>query len=154
MVEGIKEYRQYNGVCILKVYLKPTRKFPEGRNYFYAPAEALSLVQRYTWCLRQEGNRVCVIAHTRSDYCWKTILFHKELFKFYQGYDWNGDIDHINHIELDNTDQNLNAVLRHQNNYNKFTRGYFYNNDLCYFQPLVHINSKTYYPFSVTVYGN
>lgn len=147
MVESIKEYKQLNGVSILKVFLKPTAKFPMG--YFYAPAEAIDLVQNYSWRLHQEGNGVYVIASTGSVYCRKNIYFHKELFKFYQGYDWNGDIDHINMIEIDNTDNNLNVVTTQQNKYNTFTKGYSYNNNLGTFQPRTVINSKNYYPFHV-----
>lgn len=150
MVERIEQYRQVNGVFILKVFLKPTVKFPEGRNFFYSPAEALSLVQKYTWCLNQQGNRVYVVAHKGSDYCVKTIRFHKELFKFYQGYDWQEEVDHINMIEFDNTDQNLNAVSHKQNQYNHFTKGYRYNNDWGHFQPQIKINSKLYCPFQIT----
>ena len=148
MIESIQEYQQMNGVSILKVFLKPTAKFPNG--YFYAPSEAIELVQKYNWCLSQQGNRVDVRAHTGSDYCWKTILFHKELFKFYQGYDWQDEIDHLNLIEFDNTDQNLNAVTNQQNKYNTYTKGYSYRNDYGRFQPQININSKTYRPYSIT----
>lgn len=146
-VSKIEEYRQQNGVCILKVFLKPTKKFPNG--FFYAPSEALSLVKKYDWYLKQSGNGVYVVAHAVSVYD-KNKYFHKELFKFYQGYDWQEDIEHINMIEFDNTDNNLNAVSRQQNNYNKFTKGYNYRNDCSGFQPLVTINSKPYRPYSVT----
>lgn len=146
MIERIEEYKQVNGVDILKVICKPTAKFPNG-SYFYAPAEALSLVQNYNWFLHQAGNKVQVIAKVGSG-CVKNICFHKELFKFYQGYDWNGEIDHINMIEYDNTDNNLNAISSSQNNYNKFVKGYFYHNrDKC-FQPRIVIDSRHYYPFS------
>lgn len=142
MVEQIEQYKQMNGVWILKVILKPTTKFPSG--YFYAPAEAVSLVQKYTWHLHQAGNRVEVVAVIGSGHCQKTIYFHKELFKFYQGYDWQEDIEHISLVEFDNTDDNLNAVTRQQNGFNKFGIGYFYHNDLGHFQPKININSKTY----------
>lgn len=149
MVERIEQYRQVNGVWILKVFLKPTKKFPNG-GYFYSPAEAIDLVQRYNWLLHQEGNGVRVMATIGSNYCQKGIFFHKELFKFYQGYDWSGDIDHINMVEIDNTDNNLNVVSRQQNLYNKFTKSYSYRNDYGTFQPIIRVNSKPYYPFPVT----
>lgn len=148
MVESIKEYKQMNGVCILKIFLKPTAKFPNG-GYFYAPAEAIDLVQRYSWFLNQAGNGVRVVAGIWSGYSCKTIFFHKELFKFYHGYDWQKEVDHVNHIEFDNTDNNLNAVTTQQNGFNKFTRGYYYCNRDKYFQPQIHINSKPYCPFSI-----
>lgn len=144
MVEGIKEYQQANGVLILKVFLRPTAKFPEGSNFFYSPAEAIDLVKKYSWYLNQVGNRVYIEAKTGSDYCQRTILFHRELFKFYHGYNWEDGIDHINMVEFDNTDNNLNAVTGSQNNYNKFTRGYSYDKDWGTFQPRIVINSKHY----------
>ena len=146
-VQKIEEFQQKNGIYILKVICKPTSKFPNG--FFYAPAEAFDLVQKYTWCLNQQGNGVYVIANTGSDYFRKTICFHKELFKFYQGYDWEDEIDHINMIEFDNTDNNLNAVLHLQNHYNHFTKGYNYDNNWGTFRPCVKINSRSYRPFSV-----
>lgn len=144
MVESIKEYKQLNGVSILKVFLKPTAKFPNG-GYFYAPAEAIDLVQKYSWCLAQSRSRVEIRAVIWNGYCSRTILFHKKLFKFYQGYDWQEDIDHINMIEIDNTDDNLNAVTRQQNQFNHFTKGYGYTNKRGYFQPQIKINSKLYF---------
>ena len=149
-VQKIEEYRQADGVLILKVYCKPTVKFPEGRNFFYSPAEAISLVQKYSWGLAQHRNGVQVIASTVSNYCQKTIYFHKELFKFYQGYNWQDEIDHINMVEFDNTDQNLNAVTSSQNGFNRPTKGYSYRNDYGTFQPQIKINSKDYRPFSIT----
>lgn len=144
----IEEYKQMNGVSILKVILKPTKKFPNG--YFYAPSEAIELVQKYSWYLAQDGNRVVIIAKAVSDYCRKTIYFHKELFRFYQGYDWQEDIDHINLIEFDNTDGNLNATTSSQNQYNRFTKGYSYDKDRGHFRPQISINSKNYRPFQFT----
>ena len=143
MVESIKEYQQMNGVWVLKVFCKPTRKFPNG--YFYAPSEAIDLVQKYSWYLKQVKDRFQVMAHTGSDYCQKTILFHKELFKFYQGYDWNGDIDHISLVEIDNTDDNLNAILHQQNAFNKFTKGYVYCNRDKNFQPCIMRMKPAFY---------
>lgn len=147
MVERIEEYKQMNGVCILKVFLKPTKKFPNG--YFYAPSEAIELVKKYNWLLHQVGNRVAIIAHAGSGYYDKTIYFHKELFKFYQGYDWQEEIDHISLVEIDNVDDNLNAVTRQQNGFNRFTKGYSYDNNRGHFQPQIVINSRHYRPYSV-----
>ena len=148
MVERIEEYKQINGVCILKVFLKPTAKFPNG--YFYAPSEAIDLVKNYNWYLYQNRSRAYVEARAGSGHYRKTIYFHKELFKFYQGYNWQDEIDHINMVEFDNTDNNLNAVSHQQNAFNRFTKGYSYNNNQGTFQPLVNIYSKPYYPFSIT----
>ena len=147
-IQRIEQYQQKNGVCILKVFLKPTANFPNG--YFYCPAEAIDLVKNYTWFLYQYRNKVRVTATIISNYSRKTIYFHKELFKFYHGYDWQEEVDHVNHIEIDNVDDNLNAVTRQQNQYNRFTKGYLYCNRDKYFQPKIWVISRNYYPFSVT----
>ena len=144
----IEEYTQQNGVDILKVYCKPTKKFPEGKNFFYAPAEAIGLVNKFTWNLCQKKNRHCitVIANINNMY---TTTFHQELFKFYHGYYWNKDIDHINMIDYDNTDSNLNAVSSSQNRYNTFRKGYSYIKGKNYFRAEV-FTMKIIYPFGVT----
>lgn len=147
-IQRIEQYQQANGVSILKVFLRPTAKFPNG--YFYAPSEVIDLVQRYNWLLHQHGNRVYVEAHVGSGHYRKTIYFHKELFKFYHGYDWQDGIDHLNLIEYDNTDNNLNATSHQQNGFNRPTKGYIYNTDYGTFQPRIRIDSKEYHPFPVT----
>lgn len=129
-VEKIEEYRQQNGVDILKVILKPTVKFPIG--YFYAPANAVDLVSKYIWFLQACGkNQIRVIANDNDSAHYEagrlhrdTVLFHAKLFEFYNNYKWQDSIDHINLIEIDNIDDNLNAVNQSQNCYNKLTRGY------------------------------
>ena len=60
-VSRIDTYRQRNGVDILKVILKPTKKFSDG--YFYAPVDSFDLINKYTWFLCGIGNRVFVIAN-------------------------------------------------------------------------------------------
>lgn len=142
-------YTQLNGAEIIKGILKPTKNFPEG-GYFYAPREAESLVDSYTWCLSKSGKRVQVVAVIHKYSVQNTLLFHKELFKFYRGYDWNADIDHISLCEIDNIDQNLNAITHQQNKFNILSRGYRFDKDWCHFQVKYRVNSKNYFPFSVT----
>ena len=146
-VERIEEYRQKNGVDILKVILKPTKIFPEGKNYFYAPAEAIKIVKEYTWYLNSARNRVCVFSYDNSTYEGEIIQFHCKLFEFYQGYTWQGQIDHISHVEIDNTDENLNAVTVNQNQYNRYTRGYALPAN-CYlrFHPRIVLCRRNNYP--------
>lgn len=145
-VERIEEYRQKNGVDILKVILKPTRKYPNG-GYFYAPTEAIELIKRYTWCLESYGKRICVTAYNEGTYRRYIIRFHQKLFEFYQGYTWSGDIDHINLVEFDNTDENLNAVTHQQNQYNRPTRGYSIPIERTKsFYPRIRLNIREYLP--------
>lgn len=144
-------YTQLDGTEIIKAILKPTKVFPEGSNYFYAPREAESLVDSYTWGLHKHSKKgIEVVAHKACCGTQRTFLFHKELFGFYKGYNWNGDIDHISLIEFDNTDQNLNAISHQQNLFNQFSRGYCYNKDWNHFQARYKLNGKVYHPFSVT----
>lgn len=72
------------------------------------------------------------------------------MFKFYKGYSWEEEIDHINMLEFDNTDQNLNAVTRQQNSFNKFVKGYIYSSRDNSFRARYVLNGKVYLPFSTT----
>lgn len=149
-VAKIEEYRQQNGADILKVYCKPTAKFPEGSNFFYAPAEAVNLAEKYTWHLQAEGkHRVCVVAHDNSTYHRNTIYFHAKLFEFYNNYTWQGDIDHRDLVEYDNADQNLEPVTRKQNQLNHFSRGYQIatRRKSASFTARIMIDDKPYFPF-------
>lgn len=149
-VEKIEEYRQKNGVDILKVILKPTKKFPEGKNFFYAPADARSLVEKYTWCLSVGGKyRVYVMAIDNSNYHPVNMQFHTKLFEFYNNYTWQGGIDHQNHIEYDNVDENLEPVTSQQNSFNRFTRGYIFDTYCkpASFRATIWIDGKNCHPY-------
>ena len=149
MVSRIEQYRMKNGKDILKVILKPTKVFPNG-GYFYAPVEAISLVESLNWCLSKSGNRVVVTAGTHNSLGRFTYYFHQELCNFYLGY-YVDYIDHINHIETDNVDQNLNIVTSQQNGLNKLTKGYQIRNEnysKLAFRPMIVLNGQTYFPFS------
>lgn len=147
-VEKIEEYRQQNGTDILKVILKPTKKFPVG--YFYAPADARSLVENYSWHLTAQGrNRICVIRSPNVPYQGEPILFHIKLFEYYNNYTWQGHIDHQDHIEYDNIDENLEPVTPQQNKYNIFSRGYIFDTHFnpAIFRARIVINGRTRFPF-------
>lgn len=145
-VQKIEEYKQQNGVNVLKVYCKPTKNFPDGKNYFYAPAEAIDLVNEYSWFLMQLKQRVIVCTSIRDYYGKHTLYFHKELFKFYQGFNWDYEIDHIDLVDFDNIDENLNAVTYSQNNINSFSRCYevYFVKNIAYFRAKININSIAY----------
>ena len=144
-IERIEEYRMQNGDDILKVFCKPTKNFPEGKNFFYAPTEAVNLVRGKSWCLAKQGNRVVVTAYKANT----TIKFHQELCNFYHSC-YVDYIDHINMVEVDNIDQNLNVVTNQQNGLNRFTRGYqLSKNQLrLAFLPRIRLNDQENYPFS------
>lgn len=142
-------YTQLNGVEVIKVILTPTKVFSNG--YFYAPREAESLIDSFCWYLSKSSkNRLQVVAGVNNEGTYKNYLFHKELFRFYHGYDCQEDIDHFNMIEFDNIDQNLNAVSHQQNQFNHFTKGYLYHKGFNHFQARYKLNGRNYYPFSIT----
>lgn len=154
-VQKIEEYRQKNGTDILKVILKSTAKFPNG--FFYAPADAVDLVRQYTWGLQAcRKNQVYVVAHDNDSAYYEagkrhrdTILFHTKLFEFYNNYKWQGDIDHINLVEIDNIDQNLEPVTSQQNKFNAMSRSYIINTQVkpASFRAKIGIDGNLYYPY-------
>lgn len=143
-VQKIEQYRQQNGVDILKVFTKPTKAFPGG-GYFYAPSEAIDLIKSYTWRLSKHENEVEVIATNSFD---ETLRFHRELCYFYHS-QYVPYIDHIDGVELDNIDQNLNVVTNQQNTLNKFTRGYLIiqRGSKITFRPGIKFLGKNYRPY-------
>lgn len=148
MILNKEYYTQKNGVDIIKVILKPTTKFPNG--YFYCPREAEDLVDKYCWCLCNSRSSMRVDANGGNYYNKPKLIFHKELFNFYHNYDWLEDIDHVNLVEIDNTNQNLNAVTHQQNQLNRFRRGYSYTKrDNC-FSVTYKLSDRIYHPFSAT----
>ncbi len=136
-VECIKEYRQKNGNDILKVLLKPTKAFPEGA-YFYCDAIDEELVRQYTWCLhtqRQPYVKAAIWSHDNQ----QTLYFHQEkaynILRYYPDY-----INHINGIEFDNVNVNLDKVSQQQNCWCKPSKGYVI--DGRSFEPKIAVNSQ------------
>lgn len=144
----IEPHRQQNGTDILKVFCKPTSKFPEGRNYFYTPSEAIDLVQSHAWFLCKSGNGVYVTATNSFQ---DRLCLHRELYYFYKN-QYADYIDHRDNIETDNINQNLNAVSQQQNILNHFTRGYaiYRRNSKVAFQPQIRFSGIDYRPYSCT----
>ena len=105
-VESIKEYRQKNGNDVLKVILKPTQRFPDG--YFYCDASDEELFKKYNCCLHTQRHPY-VVANLGSSYNQQTKQFHQEkafnILDEYPNY-----INHINGIEFDNVNYNLDVV--------------------------------------------
>ena len=113
----VEQYRQLNGEDILKVILKPTQRFPDG--YFYCDASDEKLVRNYTWCL-QSQKEPYVVAYYRD---MGQLRFHREkahnILDDYPDY-----INHINGIEFDNINMNLDKVSQQQNIWCAPSRGY------------------------------
>lgn len=135
-----EKYRQRNGDDILKVITKPTKAFPEGA-YFYCDASDEELVRRYTWGLRSQKEPY-VVAHIGSRDNQQTLYFHQEKarnkLENYPDY-----INHINGIEFDNVNQNLDKVTNQQNQWCRISKGYLIAGRR--FQPHVRINSQQIY---------
>lgn len=107
---------------VLKVILKPTKAFPIG--CFYCDADAIDLVQSYNWHLVKIGRRICVSANIGTPSIGReTLLYHQEYAKRILGY-YPDYIDHIDGLEIDNRDANLNIVSQQQNARNKPSVGY------------------------------
>lgn len=130
----IEKYRQQNSVDILKVLLKPTKVFPEGA-YFYADACDEELVRSYTWYLGSQRE-----PYVRADcYGRQRLRFHREkkhnLLGYYPDY-----INHVNGIEFDNVNQNLDKVSQQQNLWARSSKGYSI--DGRSFLPHIKVNSR------------
>lgn len=141
-----EQYRQKDGTDILKVYTKPTSKFPNG-GYFYVDAEDEDIVDSYTWSLSWSDKTIRVDTHIGSAYNYKHLSFHQEVAYKYLNYHPDC-IDHINLLELDNIDKNLNIVSRQQNQYNKLSQGYDIIANRKIFRARIKLNAKTLRPYS------
>lgn len=134
MVQDIEIYGD-----VIKVILKPTKKFPNGYFYIDNNPVALNLVNNYNWCLVTHDKNTRVLA-TRNK---KTFHFHQEyaysLLEYHPDY-----IDHINGVELDNRNVNLNVVTQQQNIRNRPTIGYLFIAKGNCFIPRYNLNYKEY----------
>ena len=147
-VQKIEEYKQKNGIDILKVYCKPTNAFPTG-GYFYTDVEIKDIVNTYSWHLYRSRRNIYVVARLDSSYgsARGTVLnLHREMAYRYLNY-YPRYIDHISGVEIDNTDVNLNAVTQRQNCFNKPVRGFLVITHNC-FLPKIHLDGKQVHPYS------
>lgn len=139
-VEDIRKYRQRNGNDVLKVILKSTKNFPDA--YFYCDASDEELVESYTWFLKNQKEPY-VEATIRSSYNYnqQTLRFHREkafnILGYYPDY-----INHIDGIEYDNANINLDVVSQQQNLWCRPTKGYQKDKRCRSFQPYVAVNYR------------
>lgn len=144
----VEEYTMKNSEKVLKVILKPTKNFPEGKNFFYTDDNEITreLIENYTWCLHQCGKNIKVINIVNTHWSGRKplLLFHSEYANKVLGY-YSDCLDHINGLEFDNRDINLNVVTTQQNNRNRPSVGYNYIASHNYFQPYYAIDSKLYH---------
>lgn len=144
-VEKKEYYRQKDGQGIIKVYTKPTKKFPEGANYFYVDTEDEDIVDSYSWNLSQSGKLTIVVA-SYNMLGYRTTYIHQELAHKHLSY-YPNCIDHISGVDIDNVDSNLNVVTQQQNIFNKSARGYSFDKHRNSFQPQICFNGNILHPF-------
>ena len=134
MIDKIQESKQKDGQDILKVFLTPTKNFPNG-SYFYTSSQFVDIVNSFNWCSHKEsrtnhGTSYIVTSIPRdkrslfSDR--NTYEFHLMVYKNKYGKFLDSDkcIDHYNSVQFDNIESNLKCVSSSQNSYNNFSRGY------------------------------
>ena len=135
---AVAKIEEYSVTGVAKVILKPTRVFPQG--WFYTDMKHIDLVKRYGWHLDKIGkNLVCVKAYTNFQ---QKIRFHQALAEKILNY-IPDCIDHINLLEIDNTDRNMNIVTSQQNQKNKPSQGYISRG--IGFLPQIYLDKKAYY---------
>ena len=142
-VQRVESYTTQSGDKVLKIILKPTKNFPEGKNFFFTDDNEITreLIESYTWCLHQCGKNIYVVAVT---YGQVILRFHQEYAKQVLGY-YSDYLDHINGLSSDNRDINLNIVNNQQNIRNRPTVGYNFDSRYNYFQPSYKLNNIKYY---------
>lgn len=131
----VEHYRQKNGEDVLKVLIKPTKAFPNGA-YFYCDSCDEKLVKSYTWFLMSQ-KQPYVIAYYRYI---GQLSFHREkAFNILGNYpDY---INHIDGIEFDNINVNLDIVTNQQNCWCKSSKGYRKDKSCRSFVPYVMVDS-------------
>lgn len=140
-VLGIEKYRQKNGEDILKVILRPTQKFLQG--YFYCDSCDEELVKSYVWYLMNQ-KQPYIVAIIGSLCSQQQLRFHQE--KAYNILGYHPDyINHINGVEFDNVNMNLDKVTNQQNLWCRPSKGYFRDKRCRSFVPCVRVNSHTIY---------
>lgn len=140
-VESITKYRQLDGREILKVRLKPTKKYPNA--WFYVDSCFEDLVRGKSWYI----SHGYIEAHVGSLSLGNktTIQLHREIaFKCLGRYP--NYIDHENGLEFDNIGTNLTEVSQQQNIRNAQSRGYIIQG---IFIPTIALDYKTIHDKSV-----
>ena len=94
-------------VALLKVILKPTKKFPNG--YFYTDDNEITreLIESYSWFLHHCGRKNINVS--TSSFNGLSLKFHRDYAYRVLGY-YPDYIDHIDGLEINNLDRNLNIV--------------------------------------------
>lgn len=127
---NLEHYTQLDGQKVTKCYC--------NNGYFYVSSDVDSILNDFRWHLHKEHNTnhgtqyvmSSISAYAREKYdiqSASTINIHQIVFFMYAGYNYDTSsyvIDHLNSVQLDNTDMNLDIVTRSRNSYNNFSQGY------------------------------
>lgn len=141
-VDSITKYRQLDGREILKVRLRPTKKYPNA--WFYVDACFEDLVRSKSWCIDPQGYVVASVGSLGLGNK-TTIQLHREIaFKCLGRYP--NYIDHENGLKIDNIGANLTEVTQQQNRRNAQSRGYEIRS---IFIPMIKLDYKTIHAKSV-----
>lgn len=134
----IEKYRQKNSEDVLKVILKSTKVYPKG--YFYCDSCDEELVRSYAWHLNSQKHPYVKVG-CRDYYMYmgtQTKLFHQDKAFNILGY-YPDCINHINMVEFDNVNANLDVVTNQQNQWCKPSKGYAIH--VRSFEPRVKVDS-------------
>lgn len=116
-VLNIETYSKY-----IKVILKPTKNFPEGKNFFYTDNNdiAINLVKNYPWgLLSNKSGRISVMANLT----YSSNSFNREYALALTGKDL-GNIAFLNSVGFDCRECNLEPMSRKYYIRNQITKGY------------------------------
>ena len=116
MIEKIEDYDD-----ALKVITVPSKNNPEGSNFFYCEPNMLWALNKYCWNLYPARGITRVESHNLADT--ECRFFHNLYANTVLG-EVPECIDHINGLQIDNRDINLNCVSTIQNTRNRRTKGY------------------------------
>lgn len=118
----IDEFTQKDGLEVLKVWLSPTKAFPNG-SFFYCEARDKDLVLLHpSWGINSQKHPYIRGASKTSAV--SNYLFHAEIARKYLGY-YPEAVDHLNGLEFDCVNSlNLFSVSQEQNTRNKRSKGY------------------------------
>lgn len=125
-IVNVEHYTQDNGARIIKVFLTPTKKFPEGKNYLFTNESLYPLVKSYDWRLVNRSGSVFVVTKVEG----KEHYFHDMyLTEIKNRCNCDGlSVTHINGVGYDNVTNNLfvNMPYRYNLAANGFQKLYHY----------------------------
>lgn len=123
MVTGIQRFKQQDGLEVLKVWLSPTKGFPNG-SFFYCEARDYDLVVSHpNWSIWSQKEPYVKAGASRASAV-SIYRFHIEVARKYCS-ELPEAIDHYNGVEFDCVNRpNLFSVSAEQNSRNRRGRGY------------------------------